>query len=76
MVAGETPENHDYDPTLCRHVGLVYMAAVPLGTDQLIEAALEADRSSARIDRGAWQPVNYFRDPCPDKERSLRNTTP
>jgi hypothetical protein len=75
VVAGETPENHGRDPILCRHVGLVYLAAVPLGTEQLIQAAREADRLSARVDRGVWKPVNYFRDPCPDRSHILHDAT-
>jgi hypothetical protein len=46
---------------LCRHVGQVFTAAVPLTTEQLALAVAEADRLSAREDQGAWRPVVYGR---------------
>jgi hypothetical protein len=46
---------------LCRHVGQVFTAAVPLTTEQLALATAEADRLSARRDQGAWRPVVYGR---------------
>ncbi|MFF3837677.1 hypothetical protein [Streptomyces sp. NPDC001930] len=52
---------------LCRHVGWVLEAAVPLTTAQLVEAAEEADRLSAREDQGVWQPVSQGSvAECPD----------
>jgi hypothetical protein len=51
----------------CHHVGQIYMAAIPLTTGQLIKAAKEADRLSARPDQGAWRPASEgFAAECPD----------
>ncbi|WTW98561.1 hypothetical protein OG216_36805 [Streptomycetaceae bacterium NBC_01309] len=53
-------------PGLCRHVGQVYVAAIPLTTDQLVVAAREADRLSGRVDHGMWRPVTLHdaKDRC------------
>ncbi|MFD7864802.1 hypothetical protein [Streptomyces sp. NPDC057682] len=66
-VAGE-PYAREFRPMLhCRHLGLLFAAAVPLTTAQLIDTAREADRLSAREDHGAWQPVSQgFAEECPD----------
>ncbi|MFK0238604.1 hypothetical protein [Streptomyces vinaceus] len=66
-VVGE-PYSPDFRPALlCRHVGRVFMAAIPLTTAQLIECAQEADRLSARESHGAWQPVSEGSvAECPD----------
>ncbi|MFE6082679.1 hypothetical protein [Streptomyces virginiae] len=66
-VVGE-PYSPDLRPVqLCRHVGRVFTAAVPLTTSQLIECAQEAGRLSARENHGAWQPVSQgFVAECPD----------
>ncbi|MER7913364.1 hypothetical protein [Streptomyces sp. NPDC096068] len=66
-VAGE-PYGEEIRPVLlCRHVGRVFTAAVPLSTAQLAEAAEEADRLSGREDHGVWQPVSQgFAEECPD----------
>jgi hypothetical protein len=51
----------------CHHLGQVYVAAIRLRTGQLIEAAKQADRLSARPDQGAWRPVsNGFAKECPE----------
>ncbi|MFJ3728481.1 hypothetical protein ACIPYQ_38765 [Streptomyces sp. NPDC090045] len=62
------PYSPDLRPAhLCRHVGRVFTAAVPLTTTQLIECAQEADRLSAREDQGVWQPVSQGSvATCPD----------
>ena len=65
-VAGEPLGPFDDCSTLCHHFGRVYMAAIPLTTPQLIQAAVEADRLSRRTDHGAWQPWNAETDACPD----------
>ncbi|MFE7462796.1 hypothetical protein ACFU6R_01650 [Streptomyces sp. NPDC057499] len=66
-VAGE-PCPPDIRPMVhCHHLGRVFEAAVPLSTAQLVEAAAEADRLSAREEHGAWQPVSQgFAEECPD----------
>ncbi|MFF5257643.1 hypothetical protein ACFY4C_01760 [Actinomadura viridis] len=66
-VAGEPLGTFDDCSTLCHHTGRVYIAAIPLTTDQLKQAAVEADRLSGRIDQGAWRPVVMDADPCPDE---------
>ncbi|MFC8587191.1 hypothetical protein ACFUGD_21975 [Streptomyces sp. NPDC057217] len=66
-VAGEPYAEEIRPVLLCRHVGRVFTAAVPLSTAQLAEAAEEADRLSAREDHGVWQPVSQgFAEECPD----------
>lgn len=45
--------------TLCGHVGQVYMAAIRLTTEQLVQAGKEADRLSGRTDQGSWRPVSH-----------------
>ena len=51
----------------CHHLGQVYIAAIHLTTEQLIEAAKQADRLSVREDQGAWRPVcDGFAKQCPD----------
>ncbi|MFC8850312.1 MULTISPECIES: hypothetical protein [unclassified Micromonospora] len=42
------------------------MTLSPRTTEQLVRAAREADRLSAREDHGAWRPVSYGIDDCPD----------
>ncbi|MEU7823572.1 hypothetical protein [Catellatospora sp. NPDC049133] len=69
MLAGEPMRRLGHGPLLCRHVGAVFMAAVPRTTSQLVLAAREADRLSAREDQGWWQPVSYGVDVCPDLRR-------
>ncbi|MDX3539301.1 hypothetical protein PV721_34255 [Streptomyces sp. MB09-01] len=66
-VVGE-PYSPDFRPVqLCRHVGRVFTAAVPLTTAQLIECTREADRLSARENHGVWQPVSQGSvAECPD----------
>ncbi|WP_327411512.1 hypothetical protein [Streptomyces sp. NBC_01233] len=66
-VVGE-PYSPDFRPAhLCRHVGRVFTAAVPLSTTQLIECAQEADRLSARENHGVWHPVSQGSvAECPD----------
>ncbi|MEU5993849.1 hypothetical protein ABZ806_33170 [Spirillospora sp. NPDC047418] len=63
-VAGEPLGAFNVGSVLCRHVGRVYVAAIPLTTAQLRLAAVEADRLSGREDRGAWQP--WVENLCPD----------
>ena len=65
-VAGQPLGNWAVGGTLCRHVGKVYVAAIPLTSGQLFQAAVEADRLSGREDHGAWKPWNSDPDPCPD----------
>ncbi|GAA2417331.1 hypothetical protein GCM10010191_29880 [Actinomadura vinacea] len=56
-VAGEPLGTFNDCSALCRHVGKVYVAAIPLTSEQLVQAVVEADRLSGRIDEGSWQPV-------------------
>ncbi|MEV6734087.1 hypothetical protein [Streptomyces sp. NPDC051364] len=58
----------DFRPVLlCRHVGRVFAAAVPLTGAQLIDCLQEAQRLSRHESRGAWQPVSEgFVGECPD----------
>lgn len=65
-LAGEPLQPLEYGPMFCHHVGAVFLAAVPRTTDQLVQAAREADRLSARQDHGAWQPVSEGTYDCPD----------
>ncbi len=65
-VAGEELRALEYGPMFCHHVGEVFVAAVPRTTGQLVRAAREADRLSARVDHGAWQPVSQGVFDCPD----------
>lgn len=65
-LAGEQIQPLDEGPMFCHHVGAVFTAAVPCTTEQLIRAAGEADRLSAREDHGAWQPVSQGIYDCPD----------
>ncbi|MEU8840386.1 hypothetical protein AB0D97_14830 [Streptomyces roseus] len=66
-VFGE-PYSPDFrPPVLCRHVGRVFEAAVPLVASQVVECAREAERLSARVSPDAWQPVSQgFVGECPD----------
>lgn len=66
-VAGEPLGTFDDCSALCRHAGRVYVAAIPLSTVQLMQAAAEADRLSGRNNQGAWRPVATPPDPCPDE---------
>ncbi|MHA6762662.1 hypothetical protein [Streptacidiphilus sp. PAMC 29251] len=51
----------------CHHLGRIFMAAVPLATEQLIEAVRAADRLDVRQDQGVWRPVAPgFAEECPD----------
>lgn len=65
-LAGEPLRPLEYGPMFCHHVGAVFLAAVPRTTEQLVRAAREADRLSAREDHGAWQPVSVGTYDCPD----------
>jgi hypothetical protein len=65
-VAGQLRGDSTVRGTLCRHVGKVYTATVPLTSGQMFQAAVEADRLSGREDHGAWKPWNPGPDPCPD----------
>jgi len=65
-LAGEPLRPLDHGPILCHHVGTVFTAAVSRTTEQLIRAAEEADRLSAREDHGAWRPVSRGVHDCPD----------
>jgi hypothetical protein len=66
VLAGEPVQPLEYGPMFCHHVGAVFLAAVPRTTEQLIRAAREADRLSAREDHGAWKPVSQGIHDCPD----------
>jgi hypothetical protein len=70
VLARERLQPLDHGPILCHHVGAVFLAAVPCTTEQLVHAAREADRLSVREDHGAWQPVSYGVEQCPDAESS------
>lgn len=65
-VAGEPLGAFDDCSAVCRHMGSVYVAAIPLTTAQLVQAAAEADRLSERTDHGAWRPVAVQANDCPD----------
>jgi hypothetical protein len=65
-LAGEPLQPLEHGPMFCRHVGAVFLAAVPCTTEQLVRAAREADRLSAREDHGAWKPVSQGIYDCPD----------
>jgi hypothetical protein len=65
-LAGEPMLPLEHGPMFCRHVGTVFLAAVPRTTEQLVRAAQEADRLSAREDHGAWKPVSQGIYDCPD----------
>jgi hypothetical protein len=65
-LAGGEIQPLDYGPILCHHVGAVFLAATHCTTEQLTRAARQADQLSAREDHGAWQPVSYGIDECPD----------
>ncbi|MFI6229751.1 hypothetical protein ACIBCR_20820 [Micromonospora echinospora] len=65
-LAGEPLLPLEHGPWFCRHLGAVFLAAVPRTTEQLVRAAREADRLSARQDHGAWQPVAPRVQDCPD----------
>ncbi|MBY8876167.1 hypothetical protein [Actinacidiphila acidipaludis] len=66
-VAGEPPSERPRFTMHCHHLGQVYVAAIPLTTEQLVTAAQEADRLSRRPDQGAWRPVGQgFARECPD----------
>ncbi len=69
-MAGEPRGDGGVAGTLCRHVGQVYVAAIPLTSEQLLQAAIEADRLSSREHHGAWKPFNFQPDPCPDDART------
>lgn len=65
VVADEPLGDFNDCSALCRHVGTVYIAAIPLTTPQLVCAANEADRLSRRVDHGIWRPAAEVVD-CPD----------
>ncbi|MFC0526572.1 hypothetical protein [Phytohabitans kaempferiae] len=65
-LADEPLRPLEYGPMFCHHLGAVFLAAVPRTTEQLVRAAREADRLSAREDHGAWQPVSQGINDCPD----------
>ena len=67
VLAGEPDPADNGRFLLCHHYGRVYLAAVPLTSDQLVQALWEADRLSGRVDHGAWQPVVTTRVDCPDE---------
>jgi hypothetical protein len=69
-LADEPLRPLDFGPMFCHHVGAVFQAAVPCTTGQLVRAAREADRMSARTDHGAWQPFSEGTDACPDAQRA------
>lgn len=65
-VAGESLAPFHDCSALCHHAGRVYMAAIRLTTEQLVQAADEADRLTGRVDHGAWRPgSSRLRDECP-----------
>ncbi|MEY9873115.1 hypothetical protein ABH931_002596 [Streptacidiphilus sp. MAP12-33] len=66
-VAGE-PYSDELRPVMhCRHLGRVLTAAIPLTTDQLVQAGRHADRLNPPTNRGAWRPVaEGFVAQCPD----------
>lgn len=66
ILAGEPMRPLEFGPMFCRHLGAVFLAAVPCTTEQLVHAAGEADRLSAREDYGIWQPVSEGIHDCPD----------
>jgi hypothetical protein len=66
ILAGQPLRSLDYGPMFCHHVGAVFLAAVPCTTAQLVRAAREADRLSAREDHGVFQPVSQGIYDCPD----------
>ncbi|MFC7531709.1 hypothetical protein [Actinoplanes sp. GCM10030250] len=43
----------------------MYLAAVPLTTEQLMEAAKQADRLTGRRDHGIFRPWTRVVDACP-----------
>ncbi|MFF5225451.1 hypothetical protein [Dactylosporangium sp. NPDC000521] len=65
-LVGEPLRSLDHGPIRCHHVGAVFLAAVPRTTGQLVRAAHEADRLSAREGHGAWRPVPYGIGDCLD----------
>ncbi|MFE2878249.1 hypothetical protein ACFXG6_17875 [Streptomyces roseus] len=66
-VFGEPYAPEFRPPVLCRHVGRVFEAAVPLSEAQVAQCAREAERLSARVSPDAWQPVSQgFVEQCPD----------
>ncbi|GIH05323.1 hypothetical protein Rhe02_33900 [Rhizocola hellebori] len=67
VVAGEPLTDRPRWEMHCHHVGQIYVAAIPLTTEQLIAAIKEADRLSGRPDQGAWRPASEgFAAECPD----------
>ncbi|MEU7867119.1 hypothetical protein [Dactylosporangium sp. NPDC049140] len=65
-LAGEPLQPLEHRPMFCHHVGAVFLAAVPRTTEQLVRAAREADRLSARVDHGIFHPVSQGIYDCPD----------
>jgi hypothetical protein len=66
-VADEPPSQRPRHALHCHHLGQVFIKAIPLTTEQLIEAAKQADRLSHRPDQGAWRPVAPgSANECPD----------
>ncbi|GAB2627335.1 hypothetical protein Aab01nite_80650 [Paractinoplanes abujensis] len=66
-AVGEVPMAPIDDPvfsSVCRHVGAIYAAAALLTTEQLVRVGAEADRLSARIDHGVWQPFAMVTRDC------------
>ncbi|KHD74031.1 hypothetical protein [Actinoplanes utahensis] len=68
VLASEPVQPLDHGPMFCRHVGAVFLAAVPRTSKQLTRAAHEADRLSSRQDDGLWRPVSKGIEDCPDAE--------
>jgi hypothetical protein len=64
-LAGTKVRPLDHGPMFCRHLGAVFLAAVPRTTGQLMDAAREAFRLGGRRNRGAWRPVSQGTH-CPD----------
>ena len=65
-LAGEPLRPLAHGPLFCRHVGAVFLAAVPRTTEQLVHATHEADRLNRRVDRGGCQLMSTGIDGCPD----------
>jgi hypothetical protein len=66
VLAGEPVTPLEYGPWFCHHLGAVFLAAVRRTSGQLAQAAREADRLSARVDQGGWQPFAVGTGDCPD----------
>lgn len=67
-VAGEPLGPFGDCSAMCHHMGQIYVAAIRLTTEQLVQAGDEADRLSGRP-QGAWRPVARLGRECPDRYR-------